>query len=254
LSNTKNGIKEHLITLAELQQVDLDITALNIEVAAVQDRLAEFEGQVTDMAAQVNHNRRDLEEIRKLYRDDESENRNTEDAIIKTRGKLNSVKTNKEYQAMLKAIDDLKQKNSNLEDKMLDSLDKIEKAEAYLSSLEADFEDLKQEVEEKQAEITATAEDQRQKINRLQQEREVSWNQLPVKWQNVYQRAIQQGKGIGVAAVDGAVCQVCRVNIPPQLYIDLMRMNSMQMCPNCQRIIYPNTIWENNDNIKMRPE
>ncbi|MBT8341914.1 MAG: hypothetical protein KJP07_18065, partial [Desulfatitalea sp.] len=57
--------------------------------------------------------------------------------------------------------------------------------------------------------------------------------------QTLYSRAKQQGHGIAVAAVIDAVCQVCRVGIPPQSYIELMRLGSMNMCPNCQRIIYP---------------
>ncbi|MEE9535799.1 MAG: C4-type zinc ribbon domain-containing protein, partial [Desulfobacterales bacterium] len=36
-----------------------------------------------------------------------------------------------------------------------------------------------------------------------------------------------------------AVCQGCNVNIPPQLYNELQRFDTLMFCPHCQRIIYP---------------
>ena len=231
--------------MAELQQVDLDIAGLEKELAGVHSRLSGFDDQLSAMTAQVEQSCKTLDDLKKLYRNDESEIRGFEDTIAKTQAKLNSVKTNKEYQAMLKAIDDLKLKSSNLEDTMLAALEQIEIAEAQKVSLHADLDDLGSDIEEQKAQITKKAEEQKGKIRRQQQEREMIWSQLPPKWQTLYQRAVQQGKGIGAAAVIEAVCQVCRVNLPPQLFIDLMRMNSIILCPNCQRIMYPNTVWDN---------
>jgi hypothetical protein len=205
---------------------------------------------MTEMDARVAQTNQALDDLKKQYRRDEAEVRGIEDTIAKTQAKLNAVKTNKEYQAMLKAVDDLKLKSSNLEDHMLASLEQIETAEDQKRSLLADRDDLKGEIEEKRAQITSHAEMQREKIGGLLQEREGIWHQLPPKWQALFNRAVHQGKGIGVAAVIEAVCQACRVNLPPQLYIDLMRMHTMLLCPNCQRIIYPSTIWDREEKRK----
>ena len=43
--------------------------------------------------------------------------------IAKSKEKLTSVKTNKEYQALLKEIDDLKNANSKIEDQMFEILE-----------------------------------------------------------------------------------------------------------------------------------
>ena len=239
-----NTIKEHLILLAELQQVDIDIAALERKLAGVQGQLDGFELKLTTMQGQIEEHQNQIGELQKQYRQDESDVRSIYDTIAKTQAKLNSVKTNKEYQAMLKAIEDLEHKKGNLEDQMLGALERIESAESESTSLNADFDDLKQEIEERITEINQKADKQRGELNRLQQEREATWNQLSQKLQAVYQRVSQQGKGIGVAAVADALCQVCRVNIPSQLFIDVMRMNTIMQCPNCQRIMYPSTIWD----------
>ncbi|HFB84009.1 MAG TPA: hypothetical protein ENJ72_04385, partial [Thermodesulfatator sp.] len=39
-------------------------------------------------------------------------------------------------------------------------------------------------------------------------------------------------------AVNDAICEGCHMNIPPQLYNELMRDNRLMECPLCQRIIY----------------
>jgi predicted nucleic acid-binding Zn-ribbon protein len=254
LAITTDTIKEQLILLAELQQVDLDIAALEKKLAGVQDQLDGFELQLAIMQDQIEGHQNQLGALQKQYRQDESDGRSIDDTIAKTQAKLNSVKTNKEYQAMLKAVEDLEHKKSDLEDQMLGALDQIESAESKFVSLNADFDDLKQEVEAKKAEINQKADKQREELNRLQQEREATWNQLPQKLQAIYQRVSRQGRGIGVAAVTDALCQVCRVNIPSQLFIDLMRMHTMIQCPNCQRIMYPCTIWDNEPEHKVRSE
>lgn len=240
-----DSIKEQLILLAELQQEDLDIAILQKKLAGVQDQLDAFALQLTTMQEQIEGHQHQLGEIQKQYRQNESEVRSIDDAIAKTQAKLNSVKTNKEYQAMLKAIDDLDHKKSDLEDQMLGALEIIESAELKSQSLNADFDDLKQEVEEKRTAINQKAEEQTEQMKRSQQHREGTWNQLPPKLQAIYQRVSEKGKGIGVAAVADALCQVCRVNIPSQLFIEVMRMKKMIQCPNCQRIMYPSTIWDN---------
>ena len=47
-----------------------------------------------------------------------------------------------------------------------------------------------------------------------------------------------QSNAIGIVAVADAVCQGCNMNIPPQMYNELQRGDSLKKCPNCDRIIY----------------
>jgi len=53
-------------------------------------------------------------------------------SVDKTTVKLRSVKTNKEYQALLKEIEDQKAKNSKIEDQMLECLDRLDEVEKIL--------------------------------------------------------------------------------------------------------------------------
>ncbi len=49
---------------------------------------------------------------------------------------------------------------------------------------------------------------------------------------------IKMRRGLAVVAVRDGTCRGCNMNIPPQLYNTLQRGNSLELCPNCNRIIY----------------
>ena len=49
---------------------------------------------------------------------------------------------------------------------------------------------------------------------------------------------IRMRRGMAVVAVKDGTCRGCNMNIPPQLYNVLQRGSSLELCPNCNRIIY----------------
>jgi len=53
-----------------------------------------------------------------------------------------------------------------------------------------------------------------------------------------YMELKQQIKGGVMASVQNAVCNGCHMNIPPQMYNELQRFDSLKYCPFCRRIIY----------------
>lgn len=232
-------IKEELVILVALQEcekqissIENELTKVDARVDALNEQLAEYENQVTDGQTA-------LEEMKQLYRSGEDDVKVAESQIIKSQEKLRAVKTNKEYQSTLKEIDDFKQKSSQIEDDMLAILDKIEAVEAQMAQSTADLSVVKVDVESQRGEICAQAEEQKKRLAGYQDERTAILGRITPVLIDKYKKVKRQGRGVAIAAVEDAVCQVCRMNIPPQLFNDLLRMDTMRMCPNCQRIIYP---------------
>lgn len=239
-----DNIKNLLTTLSILQRVDTAQADLVKNLDGVDQRIEALSDQLVALQEQVDQGKQNLEDQKKQYRDDEREVKTIESSIIRSNEKLHSVKTNKEYNSLLKEIDDQKAKKSQIEDRMLENLETIEIEEKKVASLKADLLDMQQEVEEQKNSIHKDADDKRRELASLNEEREELWSELEPKMQGLYTRTKQQCGGIAVAAVDNATCQECRMNIPPQAYIELMRLNSMDMCPHCQRIIYPKSVIE----------
>jgi len=54
-----------------------------------------------------------------------------------------------------------------------------------------------------------------------------------------YQKLIQKGNGLAVVSVVDGICQGCHLNIPPQLYNEVLKQKELITCPFCHRILYP---------------
>ena len=234
-----SSIKEKLNNLVVLQKFEDEISIIEKELAEVDGRIDALSGQLNEYEEKVAQSHHVLEQLKKQYRSDESEMQMVEAQIAKSEEKLGVVKTNKEYQSILKEIDDLKAKTSLIEDRMLEALDQNELVEHQIRENKADLAEVKIQVEEKRAVIREHSEQRKIILERRQQERDSLLDRLTPDIIDRYSKVKRQGRGIAIAAVVDAVCQVCRMNIPPQLFNELMRMDSMHMCPNCQRIIYP---------------
>ena len=239
-----NEIKEMLTTLAALQLSEREIQVIERELADVDARLDALNNQIGEFETRLTEGKNQLAAHKMSYREGESEVRSTETRIDQSNAKLRSVKTNKEYQSMLKEIDELKVKRSSIEDRMLETLELIEREETSVKTLEADFADLSAEIQEKQSEIMSNAKVRRIELEEASSERDTIFSKLNPKLQAMYVKVKNQSGGVGVAAVEDGVCQVCRMNIPPQLFIELMRMDQLIMCPYCQRMIYPKALIE----------
>lgn len=233
--------------MVALQNAEMKIGRIEQDLAGIDGRVEELNNEVKIFEDRLGEHQNVLDGLKKQYRSDENEIKVIDSQITKSKEKLRAVKTNKEYQSILKEIDDLKLKSSGIEDRMIEHLERIEAAESELQIQKSDLADISSEVAAKQQEIRQTAEGHRQTLAELQGERSSIWETVNPKVQAFYAKVKQQGGGIAVAAVLDAVCQVCRMNIPPQQYNELLRLDSMRMCPNCQRIIYPQALLNEDD-------
>jgi predicted nucleic acid-binding Zn-ribbon protein len=237
-----SSVKEQLTILVSLQEAENQILIIEKELGVVGDRIKSLDQQLEEFNLKVEDSKAQHEEYKKQYRDDEREVKNIETQIVKSNEKLRSVKTNKEYQTMLREIDELKKKQSGIEDRMITILEQIENAEKEVAVLQADLADLVSEINAQKQEIQSNTLARRAEFDVCSAKRDNIYETLDSKIQTLYTKVKQQNAGIAVAGILDAVCQTCRMNIPPQLFIELMRMQSILMCPHCQRIIYPQNL------------
>ena len=237
-----SNVKEQLNSLVELQDAELEIQHIEKELASMEVRIEAMLAEETAFELKVQDSKSHLEELKKQYRSDESEIQLIDTQIAKSKEKLGAVKTNKEYQSTLKEIDDLKEKSSRIEDGMLEGLEQIDVAESQIAIHQSDLADVKQEVAGKQEDMRQQGERQKLALEQLYQQRDAILSTTDDKLKTFYNKVKRQSGGIALAAVISTVCQQCRMNIPPQLFNELMRMDSLLMCPHCQRVMYPKEV------------
>lgn len=238
-------VKSQLSTLVDLQKADSAIHDLEDQLAGVDQQIKALGDQLEEYVAVADQSERQLAELKTQYRDDEGEVQLVQEMIAKSQEKLRAVKTNKEYQSTLKEIDELKKKCATIEDRMIENLERIETMEGDLKEDQARLDDRRQEIEQQQSDISKQSAHQREQLAQARQQRETVWAKLEAPQQTLFDRVMANSHGIAVAPVVNAVCQGCRMNLPPQMFIELQRLDSIQMCPICQRIIYPQKVMEN---------
>ena len=237
--------QEQIATLVKLQEIEIEISSIKKQLNTVDQRIEEVDKKLMDFNHTIEEQKSLINELNEKYRSYESDLQMHLDSIKKSEAKLTSVKTNKEYQSSLKEIDDLKSMNSKLEDDMIEFLDRIEEAESLLKAKTAEFSELESQLKTEKEIIQEEAEEGRQRLGNLEAEWENIAGNIEAAMLATYNQIKENhANKIGIVAVKDAVCQGCHMNIPPQMYNELQRGDSLKRCPICERIIY----WEDQDN------
>jgi predicted nucleic acid-binding Zn-ribbon protein len=231
--------REQISLLRELQGVETELTALNRRLKKNQDAKARIEANVSGSQEALDEGTKAVEVLKKVYREMEFDTRTAHDHVRKLNSKLNMVKTNKEYHALLKEIEEIKRDISGTEDRMLAHLDELSAKEEALRYQEELLAQNQEKSVAERAEIDQDDSQCRDRLATLTRTRQGLMGKLPVTLRSLYDRVVNnQNNGLAVVPVAKAICGGCNVNIPPQMFNELQRCDTVKLCPTCQRIIY----------------
>jgi predicted nucleic acid-binding Zn-ribbon protein len=231
-------------TLVKLQLVHSETEKLKLLLQDVPVQIKGLDQRLEEFTSNVESDEEIISELNKKFRTYESDIQLNLGKIEKSQEKLRSVKTNKEYQSSLKEIEDIKNINSKIEDEMLEFLEQIESAEKALKERKQQYSTIVEETNQEKDAIHQAAEQSKKKLLELESDRDVLTVALEAGLLDIFNRQrMEQGNGVAIVAVKGAVCQGCNMNIPPQMYNELQRGNSLKYCPSCERLIY----WQDQD-------
>jgi len=232
-------LRPQIEILVKLQNIESEINSIRAKLSELPGKVNQLDNNLKESERQVVDETTRIDDLKKGYRALEMETETTLAKIAKSEEKLTSVKTNKEYRSSLKEIDDLKEKNSKIEDDMLACLDMIEEAEGHVGV-----------IKRQHAGLAAHIAGEKSDLDRLKKENESRLSALEAEWREIsptldselMERFTivkgQQNGGLAVVPVSDEVCLGCHMNVPPQLYNDLQRYDKLHICPNCHRIIF----------------
>ena len=231
--------KEQIVSLVNLQRIEIEISSIKAKISNVDQRFEKLDESLRNFKQVIDEQESVINELNQKYRNYETDVRMNLDRIKKSEAKLSSVKTNKEYQAFLKEIDDIKEKNSKLEDVMIEFLDRIEIAENTLNAKMVEYAELQSRLNNEKETIQKETETGKRQLEQLDVELNAVVAGIDEGLLATYNKTKSlQSNGIAIVAVKNAICQGCNVNIPPQMYNELQRGDSLKKCPICDRIIY----------------
>lgn len=229
--------KDYLPQLRELQEIDKRIRLVELELQAIPEQLttsgAEYFALTTALQEKDNLSNNLTEERLGLETQ-------TKDVVLQIQDRekrLYAIKTQKEYQATLKEIAQMKKENKDREERVLAILEQFEKISQEITQLKSEiadkeggFRQIETELKTRQQVMTAEKEEKEKR-------RPILLKELPAEIVKKYD-VVRRRFGDAVAAVRKGVCYGCNMNIPPQFYNEMLKMKDLRSCPNCHRLIY----------------
>lgn len=234
-------MREQMALLIELQKMESTAGSIAARKKDLPVQMAELETKFKEYHAGVETTREQLEALRKNRRDKDNQLRIGQETLKRTRERLLDVKTNKEYQSVLKEIETFETKNSHMEDEIISLLDELDLLEKAVKTREEELEVQCRRYEEEKTKMT-------EELDSLVGELEVCARKSSQLKKNIsaeilrkYEQIKNAARGVAVVSCWKEVCNGCHMSIPPQLYNELQKSVALVTCPNCSRIIY----WEN---------
>lgn len=158
--------------------------------------------------------------------------------IKKSEEKLLSVKTNKEYQAVLKEIALAKESNSQREEDILNVLEELDVLRKELKEKEEDFITLSREFGKEESELTAKLEEFKKQLAEKVKKRGELSSKIGSELLQMYENIKKRRQEIAIVPTNDGFCQGCYMDIPPQLSNEVQKGIDLIFCPNCNRILY----------------
>lgn len=224
--------------LVAIQQLDTEIgdiqSTLDLGPKQIEVAEKELEGKKGKLKA-LQDEIESLKKQRKQYEQDvQAEN----DHIAKTKGKLPTVKTNKEYSAILAEVEAIKNKIESLEEKELEVMEALEEKEKQIPGLQEEFKGEEQKFIEykkkKEEELNRT----RQELESLQAKRQEMMESVDPKLAALYKK-ITGVRGDAVVHIEGEVCRGCHQHIQPQVALEVRTSpDKIHHCQFCDRFLY----------------
>lgn len=231
-------MKDQIKRLIRLQTIETRINEINNRLDEVGKIIKELDKQFESYEKRIEEDTAALQIKKKEYRDYDAEIQISQSMINKSRDKMKVVKTNREYRSMLKEIDELKLKISNMEEQMLNSLEQTEALETAIKDRKREFVQIGEDIKVEKANVQNKVAMDNENLAALRQEWQSGSEGIEPDILKKFSRVNGKVFGAAVVSVHNAVCQGCHMNIPPQTYNELQRCDSLKFCPHCDRIIY----------------
>lgn len=225
-------------TLIKLQEIDSEIHNASLYLESLPRLIQNIEDKIKAGSRSVAEARENLARNQKLRRDLEAQVKDLKTQIGKYKRQLNEVKSNRDYQALLKEIEEAQKKVDEIEETIISEMlaaddieDNIRDASLRQSrdeeSLTADIQVLRA----KQAEME-------NRMRQLEQERAGLLAQIPADQITLYTSIFKKRAGTALSPVKGDFCSLCHMRVRPQMLNEIRERAAIIFCENCGRILY----------------
>ena len=231
-------MKDKIKILIELQQADNRIQDLLNRKKQGPLKIKTLADEMELVSSGFREDEERLDTLKKNRRSLENEVEDLDQSARKSNDKLSNIKSNKEYGAALKEIEDLKKKKGRIEDELLQQMEELEQVTERCKHNQDKLSELKQTFEQDKKAVQKELGQLDKELKKQEKMRAAIAEQADPDLLGRYQLVRERIGSSAISPVVGGVCQSCHMGIPPQMFNELMKCFKITSCPHCNRIIY----------------
>jgi len=229
---------EELRLMVEAQGIDREINEINLRKAEMPAMVARVSGPFDE--ANEAHTA-----AKSAYDAAESEKKSVEQAIddgkdllVKLKLRSTEIKTNKEYFAHLKEIEDCEKRISSLEDRSIELMEGIDELKSAYETAASGLAEAKSALDDERTRVEDSFAGDNLRLEELGKAREEILSKLPKAHRDHYERMVEKYPNNAVARAEGGACTGCRMMMPPQAFNNVRKGEAVITCNNCKRVLY----------------
>lgn len=237
---------EQLGILIKMQHLDKTLYQLEQEQAEIPVRLGGLSLEEDRLKQALATAQGDLDQVLARRKSLETDNEAIRARIRRAETRLMGAKSQREYRAATAEIDEGKDAVKANDDQLIELMERQEGLDKQVNALKANLDKVSAEVDQQRQELTARAQEVSAQIQAMYQERSGMSGQVDLELMDEYDFIRKARQGVALSAVVDGTCGACRIDIPPQQFNLLQRMDKLMTCPSCRRIIF----WADHEVLK----
>lgn len=231
---------EDIRLLKELQDVDYWIGELERSKAFLPDMIKNLEDQMASVASDLSQKKARLIQIQVEVKELEIKIAETKELKEKYQEQMLTIKTNKEYDALVVQIEGAKTDVSKDEERCLELLNEIEQLKTAVSQLEEENTTVQKENANRLVDLQSQIDSVQGKVEEKEAYRDNLVRKVSKTAMATYERVRKGRGGDVVVALKRGACGECFKSQPPQKIQQIKKGTTMETCASCGRIL----IWE----------
>lgn len=230
-------LREQLVFLLQLQTSDVKVRELETAVNQLPAKLDPLRRDLAKLQTMLDAERAKLAET-DAWRKTQQESVDRErEALKAAQSKLQASKNSKEFGAASREVENKRKSISDRETELKKVSEASTLSTGQLESRDKDVAGVRTELENGEAAQADQLNDLKAQLAAAIIARDAARGQVDKQWIKIYD-TLAAKRGYAVAPVIKGTCQGCHMALPPQLNNILARMESIETCPRCGRLVY----------------
>ena len=236
-------MQQDLEKLLKLQVIDYDLGELERSKEYLPDMINNLKKEIAELQLKSETAETDLSDAKVKQGQLELDIKSHEEDLQKYQKQMMSIKTNKEYDALVAEIDTIKKNISSKETELLETIELISTLEKNIQEYKEKLQATKDNNSKQLAILQEKIDTIGDKVSDKQDERKTITTSIPRQIYAVYDR-VRKGKGgYAVVAVKNRACGACFKALTPKKIQDIKKASRILTCDNCGRLLF----WDGED-------